>query len=56
MENNTEVTNKIFLDELPRIEGFGINKNKNKQIIDWQKSIGICVPFVYLDRRENRNC
>lgn len=38
---------KVFLDDLPRKEGIGANKNK--QIIDWKESVGKSVYFIYLD-------
>ena len=38
---------KVFLDELPRKEGVGVNKGK--MVIDWQNSIGYKVSFVYDD-------
>ena len=38
---------KVFLDDLPRKEGFGINKGK--MLIDWNDSIGCKIPFIYDD-------
>lgn len=38
---------KCFLDNLPKKEGIG--SNKNKMVIDWQKSIGYNIPFIYED-------
>lgn len=36
---------KVFLDDLPRKEGIGANKDKD--VIDWDASIGCKVNFVY---------
>ena len=38
---------KMFLDELPKKEGFGANKGK--MLIDWRNSVGHKVPFVYYE-------
>ena len=40
-----EKIRKVDLSELPRKEGFGINKGK--MLIDWKTSIGYKVSFVY---------
>lgn len=40
-----EKIKKVFLDDLPRKEGIG--KNKNKKVIDWLLSIGYKVRFIY---------
>lgn len=37
--------NKVFLDNLPRKYGIGINKDK--MVIDWKLSIGSKIKFVY---------
>ena len=36
---------KVFLDELPRKYGFGVNKDK--LLIDWGNSIGYKIRFIY---------
>lgn len=41
--------NKIFLENLPHTYGVGKNKNKNKLIVDWKKSIGYTVNGIYKD-------
>ena len=46
-EVKKEKVKKIFLDDLPRKEGIG--KNKDKQTIDWTLSIGYKVRFIYDD-------
>lgn len=38
---------KVFLDELPKKEGVGINKGK--QVIDWASSVGYKIKFKYND-------
>lgn len=38
---------KVFLDDLPKKYGFGANKDK--LVIDWKKSIGYKVKFIYND-------
>ena len=43
-EDNKKIR-KVFLDDLPRKEGIG--KNKNKQVIDWTSSIGYKVKGIY---------
>lgn len=36
---------KVFLDDLPKKEGRGINQEK--LVIDWKNSIGCKIPFIY---------
>ncbi len=38
-------TRKVFLDKLPKKEGIGINKLK--MVVDWEKSTGYKVKFIY---------
>lgn len=38
---------QIFLDNLPKKNGLG--RNKEKQVIDWEKSVGFKVYFIYDD-------
>ena len=46
-EIKKEKIRKVFLDDLPKKEGIGYNKNK--LIIDWALSIGYKVKFIYGD-------
>lgn len=38
---------KVFLDDLPKSKGFGVNSKK--EIIDWKNSVGYKVKFIYDD-------
>src|SRR5574344_2140679 len=38
---------KVFLDDLPKKEGFGVNKDKT--VVDWKKSVGYNIKFIYDD-------
>lgn len=47
IKKEVDFIKKIFLKELPTKEGKGLFKNK--QVIDWQNSIGYKVKFIYDD-------
>jgi len=42
---------KVFLDDLPRRNGRGVNKDK--ECIDWKNSIGHRVRFIYQIKKYN---